>query len=99
MTVLFDINHPAHVHYFRNCILELKKNGHTVIVVSRNKEIEHKLLKKYNVQFLNRGKGGKSFLGRFIYHFYAVIFISKLILSKNVDLVVSFMHPYAAQAG
>lgn len=98
MTVLFDINHPAHVHYFKNSILQLKKLGHKVVVVSRNKEFEHALLKANGIEFISRGTGAKSFVGRFFYHIYAVAFIYSLILLKKVNLVVSFMHPYAAQA-
>ncbi len=98
MTILFDINHPAHVHYFKNVIYELKKRGDEVLVVARNKEIEHELLQKYDIDFFNRGKGSSTFLGRFFYHIYAVLFIAKLILLKKADLIVSFMHPYGVHA-
>ncbi len=98
MTLLFDLNHPAHVHYFRNCILELKKNGHTVVVVSRNKEIEHELLKSYDISFVSRGRGADSFIGKMGYHFFAIFKLLKIINKTKADLVVSFMHPYAAQA-
>ena len=30
MKVLFDIGHPAHVHYFKNLIKLLKQNGDRV---------------------------------------------------------------------
>lgn len=97
--ILFDINHPAHVHYFRNVIHRLIEQGNQVTVVSRNKEIEHELLELYGIQYLSRGKGGNSLISRLIYHFFAVVFLIKVILVNQVDLIVSFMHPYAAQAG
>ena len=98
MTILFDINHPAHVHYFRNTIKKLKVEGHEVIVVSRNKEIEHELLRTYDIEFLSRGKGSSSYFGRFFYYIYSVFFNLWIIFSRNVDIVISFMHPYGVHA-
>lgn len=58
MRVLIDINHPAHVHFFRNPIRMLEERGHSVLVSSRDKDcalalldglgIEHKCLSKQN---------------------------------------------------
>ncbi len=98
MTVLFDINHPAHVHYFRNSIILLKKKGFNVLVVSRNKEIEHELLREYDLDFYSRGRGVDNIFGKALYHFFAVCYLVSKIFVNKVDLVVSFMHPYAAQA-
>ena len=99
MTLLFDLNHPAHVHYFRNCISRLSKEGHNVVVVSRNKEIEHELLKSFDISFISRGRGADSFIGKVGYHIYAVSKLMNIIRRAKVDIVISFMHPYAAQAG
>ena len=44
MNVLFDINHPAHVHLFKNAVRMLKENGHSVIITSRHKDITTALL-------------------------------------------------------
>ena len=44
MRILFDIGHPAHVHFFRNPIRLLKEKGHTLLVTSRDKEVTHRLL-------------------------------------------------------
>ena len=38
MNILFDVNHPAQVHLFKNLIKHLLPN-HSVIVTARNKEI------------------------------------------------------------
>lgn len=57
MKILLDINHPAHVHYFKYFIKIMKSKEHEFLIISRNKEIEHYLLKKYNIPFINRGRG------------------------------------------
>lgn len=98
MTILFDINHPAHVHYFKNTIQILREEGNEVIVVSRNKEIEHKLLDQYKIPFISRGRGSESIFRKVFYYFYSVFLLSKIILRQKVDIVVSFMHPYGAHA-
>ncbi|MBR9916568.1 DUF354 domain-containing protein [bacterium] len=98
MNILIDINHPAHVHYFRNLYTRLKKEDHNVIVVSRNKEIEQELLSQYGIPFISRGKGSFNTIGKFIYQFYAVTVLIKIIRKHKIDKVISFMHPYGAQA-
>lgn len=97
--ILFDLNHPAHVHYFRNVIDCLIEQGDRVIVVSRNKEIEYHLLDQYGIEYIGRGKGGSSIISRIIYHIFAVAFIIRIILAKQIDIVISFSHPYPIQAG
>jgi predicted glycosyltransferase len=51
MRILIDIGHPAHVHYFRNFIKIMEKKEHEFLIISRNKEIEHYLLKSYNISY------------------------------------------------
>lgn len=98
MNILIDINHPAHVHYFRNLYRKLSEDGHQVTVVSRNKEIEQELLEQYGIPFISRGKGASSLVGKIFYQFYAVLFLLRIMLKFKVDVSISFMHPYAAQA-
>tara|TARA_R110002096_G_scaffold170131_13_gene342313 strand:- start:927 stop:1949 length:1023 start_codon:yes stop_codon:yes gene_type:complete len=98
MNILIDINHPAHVHYFRHSYKRWIKDGHNVTVVSRNKEIEQLLLSQYGIEFISRGKGAQSVLGKIIYQVYAVAKLLLIIRKKKIDKVISFMHPYGAQA-
>lgn len=98
MNLLIDINHPAHVHYFRNTYKRLTAEGHKVVVISRNKDIEQELLRRYDIPFQTRGKGAKTTLGKIFYHIYAVFVLVKSIKKNKIDIVLSFMHPYGAQA-
>ncbi len=36
MNVLFDINHPAHFHLFKNTIKELRENGAKTLITVQN---------------------------------------------------------------
>jgi predicted glycosyltransferase len=94
MRILIDINHPAHVHYFRNFYKIMAANGHDILVVSRNKEIEHKLLELYGIPFLNRGRGKTGKLSKFFYLLYADLKLFLLALTYKPDLYLNFLHPY-----
>ena len=50
MRVHFDVAHPAHVHLFKNAIRTLARDGHTVAVTSRRKEVTTDLLDAYDIE-------------------------------------------------
>lgn len=61
MNILFDIGHPAHVHFFRHPIQLLRKRGHNIIVTSRAKEFALELLDEMGIEHVplsSLGKGG-----------------------------------------
>ncbi len=96
MKILIDINHPAHVHYFKNFIKIMENKGHKFLIISRNKEIEHYLLKSYNIPFIDRGQGKNHLAGKALYYFKAVYIIFKKTIKFNPDIMLSFGSPYAA---
>lgn len=66
MKVLFDINHPAHVHFFRVPAQLLIAQGHQVIFTSRDKDVTIDLLNELgfeHVQLSSMGKSGILSLG------------------------------------
>ena len=98
MTIVFDIGHPAHVHYFKFMIKQLQENNHRVIVFARDKECTHALLKAYGIQFISRGKGSSSFIGKMLYILKTDLQFVIRLLSQKVDVFVGFASPYAAHA-
>jgi predicted glycosyltransferase len=44
MRYLFDINHPAHVHFFHHPIRRLRSHGHDILITSRHKDVTIDLL-------------------------------------------------------
>jgi len=96
MKILIDINHPAHVHYFRNFIKIMEKKGHEFLIISRNKEIEHYLLNKYNIPFFDRGKGENNLIGKSLYYFKACYLIFNKAKIFNPDIMLSFGSPYVS---
>lgn len=56
MNILFDINHPAHVHLLRNAYFLLTGKGHQVMVVVKEIPSAMKLLDLYGIPYINIGK-------------------------------------------
>lgn len=98
MKILFDIGHPAHVHYFKNLINYFKNNNHDVIITAREKDVTFELLEKFNLDFFSRGKGSDSFIGKLLYLAYTDIKLIKLLRRITPDLFIGFGSPYAVHA-
>ncbi|MBK7626718.1 MAG: DUF354 domain-containing protein [Bacteroidales bacterium] len=98
MRIQLDIGHPAHVHYFRHFIRLMKESGHEIFVTARDKEMTHILLKKFKINYISRGKGGKGVLGKILYLFKGDYILLKAAKRFRPDLFLSFASPYAAHA-
>ncbi|CAJ37096.1 DUF354 domain-containing protein [Methanocella arvoryzae] len=64
MKIAVDINHPAHVHYFRHFIREMKNRGHEVMITASEKEISYQLLNEYGLEYKKLGTYGISLLDK-----------------------------------
>ena len=56
MKILIDINHPAHVHYFRNFIKVMESKGHQFCVINRDSKMINQLLDIYGIEHTIRNK-------------------------------------------
>lgn len=63
MRALFDVNHPAHVHLFRNAIDALEADGDDVLVTSREKEVTTDLLDAYGIEHVPLSTAGNGLGG------------------------------------
>jgi predicted glycosyltransferase len=96
MRIFIDIGHPAHVHYFRNFIKIMERNGHKFCISARDKEITHSLFDYYQIQYTSKGRGRKSLLGKLFYLLKANYIIFKLARRFKPDICLSFGSPYLA---
>ena len=92
--ILFDIGHPAHVHYFRNLIEILKSRDNQVFLLARDKEVTHHLLDAYNIPYQSKGKGGTGIIDRGIYTVKSLAAIHTSIRKFKPDLCISHASPY-----
>lgn len=56
MRILIDINHPAHVHYFRNLIKLMEAKGYEFCVINRDSMMINQLLDFYGIEHTIRNK-------------------------------------------
>jgi uncharacterized protein len=66
MRVVVDINHPAHVHYFKNFIWEMENRGHEILVTASEKDISYTLLDRYGLSYVKIGNYGSSLFRKLI---------------------------------
>lgn len=99
MKILFDIGHPAHVHYFKNSIRILENNGHKIAITTRDKEITLYLLEKYGFKYTCTGKNLPSKLGKAYSIIRNDLAIYKVAQKFKPDIIVSFFSPFAAHVG
>jgi len=96
MRLLVDVTHPAHVHLFRNAIAVLRRRGHEVRVVAREKDVTLDLLSAYGVAHtsLSRSRSGatgtvREWVGR-------AGRLLRVARSFEPDVVLSRLNPAAA---
>jgi uncharacterized protein len=98
MKILFDIGHPAHVHYFKHLIQRLLESGDQVYVVAREKDITFNLLEAFGIPYTSRGKGSNNIVLKFVYLFKGAFKIWKMARQNKIDCFISFASPYNAIA-
>lgn len=86
MNILFDINHPADVHQFKNLIRELEKKNN-VLVIARNKECTQYLLRKEKIKFIPR-KGYYGIIGKLLGMLIIDSFLIKQSIKFKPDLLI-----------
>lgn len=60
MRIVVDINHPGHVHLFKNFISIMGEKGNDVLITASEKDMTFELLDKYNFEYVNLGSYGNS---------------------------------------
>lgn len=66
MKIVVDINHPAHVHFFKNFIWEMERKGHEILITAREKEVTYRLLDNYGFDYIKMGSYRRSLIEKLI---------------------------------
>lgn len=66
MKIVVDINHPAHIHFFKNFIWEMKKRGHDLLITASEKDVALHLLDHLGFAYEMLGSYGSSLLEKLI---------------------------------
>ncbi len=86
--LLFQLNHPAHFHLFKNCIRLLKKNGHTVLISIKDKDILKNLVKDHSYVQLSEGYRKKNLFSIISSLFRRGVKLAKVAKDFKPDLMI-----------
>lgn len=98
MRIVFDIVHPAHVHFFKHMIWTLERRGHHTAVLAREKEVTCRLLENLGIPFEKVGRpssGGR--IGQLAELVRRDLTLVRLIRRHRADVVVT-RNPAGVQA-
>ena len=99
MRIIVDILHPAHSHFFRNFIKEMKKKGHEILITARKKDVALELLREDGFDFKvisELKKGGLGLLKEFVSRTYKLYKIARRF---KPDVLVGVMGPSITVVG
>jgi predicted glycosyltransferase len=99
MKILVDINHPAHVHFFRNLIQELRGKGIEVVVTASDKDIAFELLRLYSLSYIDLGSYGNNLLVKLINVPIMGLKMWKVALKERPDLMIGLGSSRITHAG
>lgn len=97
MRILIDINHPAHVHLFKNLAIILQGKGHEVLFTTRDKDGTLFLLAYYNLDYISFGKNYKGLFGKLWGWVKYDFLLLKTVLKYKPEFLISHNSFYAAQ--
>lgn len=93
MNVLFDMVHPADVHFFRFAIGSLQKRGDEVCVVSRKKDVTLELLDQFGISHIKITNKGKGAFGLFLELLARDMSMFRIARKFRPDIIVSNNSP------
>ena len=90
MKIVVDIQHPAHVHYFKNFIWDMERKGHDILITASEKDISRQLLDSYGFSYVIIGNYGKGILRKIINLPLLDFRMWKSVRKFNPDLFIGF---------
>jgi len=92
MKIYIDLNHPAHVHYFKNFVKIMEGNGHEFTITNRDQKIINDLLDAYSIKHIIRNKRpeNNNFLASILYIINSILLIFKATKNRKIDLYIGF---------
>lgn len=92
------MNHPAHVHLFKNLIWRMREDGHQFLIVSREKDKTIDLLDRYGFEHIMIGRAETTPMGYVHETLIRIRRFLSLIQDFQPDIVFSQMDPSPAAA-
>ncbi len=98
MRVVVDINHPGHVHYFKNFIWEMEQRGHEILITASHKDVATQLLQLYGLKYVDLGSYGSSLIQKMINIPIMDVKMYRAVKNFHPDILLGFSSTRAAHA-
>jgi len=89
MKIIIDVNHPGHVHLFKNFAFQAKEKEWEVLFTAKDKEVTIDLLKAYNLNYKNLGRHYSGTIGKLYSLFKHVMRLFLISVKFKPDLYLS----------
>jgi predicted glycosyltransferase len=90
MRILFDIVHPAHVHFFKHMIRALRERGHETAILARDKDVTSALLDHYGLTHDTVGRPSRhGRLGQLLELVHRDLVVARLARSFGADIIAT----------
>ena len=99
MKILFDLQHPAHLHFFRNVVLKLKNENHDVSITGRDKDILVELGQNYAIDVKLFGVARKGLLNLGLELIYRQWRLRQIIKKVKPDVMIAIAGTYLSLLG
>lgn len=88
MNILIDINHPAHVHYYRNLALELQRKGHKVVWSVKDITVAKRLLDFYGFEYYLLPKKKDNLQGKILGQINYIRQVLKICKKEKIEIAL-----------
>jgi len=99
MKILIDIGHPAHVHFFKNAIRKLRREGNEVLISARSKDVTKSLLDAFNFDYRELSAIGSGWLGPYREFIKREFSLANLIRRFKPDVIAAVGGAFVAPVG
>ena len=88
LNILIDIGHPAHVHYFRNLYIDLKKGSNNLFVTCRSNSVAMTLMDHYGIEYIMLGSKGSTVKQKIIKQAKYTVRLKRICSDCSIDLAI-----------
>ena len=99
MKILINIGHPAHVHLFKNMIKNLEERGHSINIVTRDKDVTLELLSSYGFKYEVISGYYNNIYGKIYDFFRTELEMVRIVIKTKPDMLIAVGDPYVAHVG
>lgn len=97
--ILIDLQHPAHLHFFRHAARLLLENGHEVLFTGRDKDILKELARELDIRVVFFGKAGRGVIRLGLELIFRYFHLMKIIRRFRPNIIMAIAGTFVSLPG